>query len=108
MINFQFRDVLSWSEFSEVSQLSRSALEMSDIVISTERVFKLLKGLSLSKAMALDEFYSRILEELTVELFPVFPLLFQQSLDTDEIPKENICPLFTKGDWALATNYLSH
>ena len=38
-----------------------------------------------------------------------FAHLFQQSLDTGEIPEEwslaNICPLFKKGDRALASNY---
>ena len=38
---------------------------------------------------------------LANELGPVFAHLFQQSLDTDEIPKKwllaNICPLFKKG-----------
>ena len=46
---------------------------------------------------------------LANELGPVFALLFQQSLDTGKIPKErllaNICPLFKKGDKALACNY---
>ena len=45
-----------------------------------------------------------------MELGPVFAHLFQQSIDTGEIPKEwslaNICPLFKKGDRSLAHNYL--
>ena len=44
-----------------------------------------------------------------MELGPVFAHLFQQSIDTGEIPKEwslaNICPLFKKGDRSLARNY---
>ena len=39
----------------------------------------------------------------------MFAHLFQQSIDTGEIPKEwslaNICPLFKKGDRSLACNY---
>ena len=50
-----------------------------------------------------------VLKELANELGQVFAHLFQQSLDTDEIPKEwflaNICPLFKKSDRALACNY---
>ena len=53
--------------------------------------------------------YPRVLEELGVELGPVFAHLSQQSLDKDEIPKEwslaNICPLHKKGDRALPSNY---
>ena len=44
-----------------------------------------------------------------MSLGPVFAHLFQKSLDTVEIPKEwslaNICPLYKKGDGALACNY---
>ena len=43
------------------------------------------------------------------ELGPVFAHLFQQSIDSGEIPKEwslaNICPLFKKADRSLACNY---
>ena len=39
----------------------------------------------------------------------MFAHLFQQSIDTGEIPKEwslaNICPLYKKGDRSLACNY---
>ena len=44
-----------------------------------------------------------------MELGPVLAHLFQQSIDTGEIPKEwslaNICPLFKKGERSLARNY---
>ena len=42
-------------------------------------------------------------------LGPVFAYLFQQSINTGEIPKEwslaNICPCFKKSDRSLASNY---
>ena len=63
-----------------------------------EGVTKLLKGLNPSKAMGPDELHPSILKELVAELGPIFAHLFQQSLDTCEIPEEwsltNICPLF--------------
>ena len=56
-----------------------------------------------------DELHPRVLKELAMELGPVFAHLFQQSIDTGEIPKEwslaNICPLFKKGDRSLARYY---
>ena len=80
-------------------------------MVFTEGVIKLLKGLNPSKALGPDELHPRVLKELANELGPVFAHLFQQSLDTGEIPKEwlltNICPLFKKGDRALACNYCS-
>ena len=62
-----------------------------------------------SKALGPDEFHRRVLKELATELGPVFAHLFQQSIDTGEIPKEwslaNICPLFKKSDRSLACSY---
>ena len=72
-------------------------------------VIKLLKGLNPSKALEPDELHPRVLKELATELGPVFAHLFQQSIDTGEIPKEwslaNICPFFKKSDRSLACNY---
>ena len=78
-------------------------------MVSKEGVTKLLKGLNPSKALGPDELHPRVLKELASELGPVFALLFQQSIDSREIPKEwslaNICPLFKKADRSLACNY---
>ena len=69
---------------------------MNDIAVSKDGVIKLLKGLNPSKALGPDELHPRVLKELATELGPVFAHLFQQSVDTGEIPKEvslaNICP----------------
>ena len=82
---------------------------MDEIVVTKEGVTKLLKGLNPSKALGPDELHPRVLKELAKELGPVFAHLFQQSINTGEIPKEwslaNICPLFKKGDRSLACNY---
>ena len=100
---------LKVGRFNEAPLLDRSAPRMNDISVSTDGVTKLLKGLIPSKAMGPDESHPRILKELAAEHGPVFTHLFQQSLDTGEIPEEwslaNICPLFKKGDRALASNY---
>ena len=80
--------------------MDRSAPFMHDIVVTKEGVTKLLKGLNPSKALGPDELHPRVLKELAVEVGPVFAHLFQQSIDTGEIPKKwslaNICPLFKK------------
>ena len=82
---------------------------MNDFVVSKEGVTKLLNGLNPSKALGHDELHPRILKKLATELGPVFVHLSRQSLDTDEIPKgwslANICPLYKKGDRALACDY---
>ena len=81
---------------------------MKEIHVSAEGVTKLLKGLNPSKALGPGELHPRVLKELASELGPMFAHLFQQSIDTGEIPKEwslaNICPLYKKGDRSLAYN----
>ena len=82
---------------------------MDVIIVSNDCVTKLLKGWNPSKALGPDELHLRVLKELANELGPVFAHLFIQSLDTGDISKEwslaNICPLYKKGDRALACNY---
>ena len=65
---------------------------MNDIAVSKDGVIKLLKGLNPSKALGPDELHPRVLKELATELGPVFAHLFQQSIDTGEIPKEYLPP----------------
>ena len=93
----------------QVPLLDRSAPFMEDIVVTKEGVTKLLKGLKPSQALGPDELHPRVLKELASELGPIFAHLFQQSIDSGEIPKEwtlaNISPLFKKGDRSLACNY---
>ena len=108
-LNSQLTDVFNKSDQSEVQFLSRSAPSMDDIVVSNKGLTKLLKSLNISKSLGPDEFHPRVLKEIATELGPAFAHIFQKSLDTDEIPKEwslaNICPLYKKGDRALACNY---
>ena len=70
---------------------------------------KSLKPSISSKALGPDELHPRVLKELATELGPLFAHLFQQSIDTGEIPKDwslaNICPLFKKSDRSLTRNY---
>ena len=104
----QFTDVFNKNEHSQVPLPNRSAPFMNDSVVSAVGVTKLLIGLNPSKALGPDELHPRVLKELASELGPVFAHLFQQSIDTNEIPKEwslaNICPLLKKGDRSLACN----
>ena len=107
--NGQFTDVFTKSKYSQVPLMDRSAPFMEDIVVTKEEVTKLFKGLNPSKALGPDELHPIVLKELATELGPIFTHLFQQSIDSGDIPKEwtlaNISPLFKKGDRSLACNY---
>ena len=99
------------TEHSQDPLLNRKTPFMEDMVVSKEGVTKLLKGLNPSKALGLDELHPRVLSELASELSPIFAHLFQQSIDSGEIPKEwslaNICPLFKNADRSLACTSFS-
>ena len=105
----EFNNAFNKTEYNEVPLTRRSVPFMDSIMVSTEGVIKLLKGLNPSKTFGPDALHPGVPKELANELGPVFAYLFQQSLDTGEIPKEwllsNICALFKKGDRALDCNY---
>ena len=61
---------------------------MDELVVTKEGETKLHKGLNPSKALGPDELHPRDLKELATDLGPAFTHLFQQSIDTGEIPKE--------------------
>ena len=61
---------------------------MHDTVVTKAGVTKLLKGLNPTKALGPDELLPRVLKELAMKLGPGFVHLFQQSIDTGEIPEE--------------------
>ena len=84
----QFNDAFNKTEYNEVPLTRRWVPFMDSIVVSSEGLIKLLKGLNPSKALEPDELHPRVLKELANELGLVFAHLFQQFLDTGEIPKE--------------------
>ena len=86
--NGQVTDVFNKSKYTQVPLPNRSAPFLEDIHVSAGGVTKLLKGFNPSKALGPDELHPRVLKELASELGPMFAHLFQQSIDTGEIPKE--------------------
>ena len=105
--NGQFTDVFNKSEHTQVPLPNRSAPFLEEIHVSAEGITKLLKGLNPSKAIGPDELHPRVLVELASELDPMFAHLFQQSIDTGEIPKEchlqTYVPYIRKGIGELGT-----
>ena len=86
---------------------------MSKIIVTKERVDKILKGLNITKAMGPDNIHPRVLKELASKLSEVMAKFFKQSIDTEfilsEWKKANICPLFKKNDLSqVATGGVTH
>ena len=77
--------------------------------ITEKGVLKLLQDINPSKAGGPDSVPGRMLKELATELTPFMTLLFRQSLDTGQVPKEWkeqwVNPIFKKGNKNDAANY---
>ena len=81
---------------------------MSDIIITTEGVAKLLHALNPNKATGPDDIPAKILQLAVNELAPVLQIIFQKSLDTGKLPlswsQANIAPIFKETvPWRLIT-----
>ena len=84
--NGHFTDVFTKSEYSQVPLLDRSAHFMEEIVVTKEGVTKLQKCLNPSKALGPGKHHHRVQKESGTELGAIFAHLFQQSIDSGEIP----------------------
>ena len=105
----QFCSVFTGTVFDSIPFRRPTCGKMTDIVISTHGVEKLLKGLKPNKAMGPDNIHPWILKELAMDLAPMLRHLFQQSLTDGCIPKDwkmaNVCPVYKKSDKSLPANY---
>ena len=83
--------------------------ELSSLVISTEKVEKLLRDLNKGKALGPDGISPRVLSEAAKELAPPLQILFQRSIDSSTVPEEwkkaVVTPIFKKGSRLQACNY---
>ena len=75
---------------------------MSEIKIDLNGVLKLLSNLKPDKAARPDSIKPVVLKQLKIEIAPVICLLFEETLQTRQLPsdwkKAQVCPLFKKGD----------
>ena len=82
---------------------------MPNIHIDNNGVIKLLSGLNPSKANGLDLLPTRVLKEAATEIAPYLSFIFQQSINTGEVPSDwkhaNVVTIFKKGSMSEAANY---
>ena len=69
----------------------------------------MLTSLKTNKATGPDQISSRILKDLAIEITPILTFIFQQSLNTGDVPSKwrvaNISPIYKKGDRSIPSNY---
>ena len=82
---------------------------MSNVNISSAWVQKLLETLNQHKSLGPDNISPRILKELATVLSPFLSKLFQQSIDSGELPSDwklaNVCPIYKSGCQKNPGNY---
>ena len=108
----QFQSVFTKEDPSEALPEVTSAHishPLTNIVIDTNGVNKLLRNLNTAKACGPDSIPNKILASCADQLSPGLRAVFQLSLDTGTLPLDwrnaNISSVYKKGDKHLAENY---
>ena len=82
---------------------------MPIIQIDNNGVIKLLSGLNPAKANGPDLLPIRVLKEAAREIAPYLSFIYQQSINTGEVPPDwkhaNVVTIFKKGSRSEAANY---
>ena len=110
ILNTQFKSVFTKKTSSKIPELPGVTFpSIKDLKITEFGVFKLLDKIDVSKASGPDCIPGRILQQLARELAPVLHFIFEQSLNTGDLPAEwtlaNVAPIFKKGSKLQAVNY---
>ena len=83
--------------------------DMPNIHMDNNGVIKLLSGLNTSKANGPDLLPTHVLKEAPTEIAPYLSFIFQQSINTGEVPPDwkhaNVVAIFKKGSRSEAANY---
>ena len=110
ILNTQFKSVFTKKTSSKILELPGVTFpSIKDLKITEFGVFKLLDKIDVSKASGPDCIPGRILQNLARELAPVLHFIFEQSLNTGDLPAEwtlaNVAPIFKKGSKLQVVNY---
>ncbi|KAK6186986.1 hypothetical protein SNE40_006240 [Patella caerulea] len=110
MLNDQFCSVFTEEDLIDIPSKGISPHPtMPNIQVTAKGVTNCINRLNVKKASGPDKMPIIALKETSTEIAPILQDLYQQSLDTHEIPKDwkqaNIVPIFKKGDRTKPANY---
>ena len=110
ILNTQFKSVFTKKTSSKIPELPGVTFpSIKDLKITEFGVYGLLDKNDVSKASGPDCIPGRILQNLARELAPVLHFIFEQSLNTGDLPAEwtlaNVASIFKKGSKLQAVNY---
>jgi len=110
LLNTQFQSVFTNEDFTVFPVKGPSPHpSVSNIIITSDGVAKLLSGLDIFKAPGPDNIRPWVLRELYDVIAPILAIIFNTSLQNHVVPQgwklANITPIFKKGDRAQPCNY---
>ena len=110
ILNHQFQSVFTEEDLANQPDKGRSPFQtMENIKVTEQGIIKLLLNLKTNKATGPDSIPAFILKTAAKEIAPSLTLLFQQSLDTSEVPSDWrnawVVPIYKKGEKHQACNY---
>ncbi len=110
ILSEQFSSVFTVDKMDDIPPMSGGPYpKIDDLEITSNGIEKLLNRLVATKAPGPDCIPNRLLKELAAELAPALAALFNQSIQTGQLPADwrraNISPIFKKDDKHIAANY---
>ena len=110
LLNNQFTSVFTRDTTEVLPEIQGNSFpQIPPLQITVGGVTKLLKSLKTNKASGPDGLPNRILKECAEELSPALTAIFNQSLNTGELPEDwrnaNVSPIYKKESRHEAENY---
>ena len=109
ILNSFFKSVFTQEDMSTVPNIGQTFPDIEPLEITSDGIQKLLHELNPSKASGPDSIPNRILKECSHELAPLLAALFNQSVQTGQLPDDwttaNVTPVFKKGSKSDPSNY---
>ena len=98
ILNTQFKSVFTKKASSKIPEFLGVAFSSIDLKITEFGVFNLLDKIDVNKASGPDCIPGRILQNLAREHSPILHFIFEQSLNTGDLPAvwtlANVAPIF--------------
>ena len=105
----QFLSVFSPEEDTVATLPASVNVEIGNIIIGVEAVRDMLKNINVNKSLGPDDIHPRILHELADILSAPITILFNRSIQGEELPDDwklqFVSPIYKKGQRSLAENY---
>ena len=110
VLSDQYQSVFTKEDLINIPHMGQRQIPtISDLIISTEGIMKLLKNLDVNKASGPDGISPKFLKLCAAQVAPILQVIFTQSLRTGTLPRDwrqaNINALYKNGSRSDPANY---